>query len=181
MNSIRPILLSTVLAVVALFAAPSAYAQVPELNFDIRGEGKQDSLGVALESAFPKDYDVVFKASRLALEKLGYLVNYSSKKRSLMETEFKILADEDTFHDTMAVYGQIPFMRSPGWTIGRTKVSINFVADSTGTNTTVKVLAMMSGHEDRFTNMWHYWKSNGTIEKMIMDAIGREVVSVETP
>ncbi len=98
-----------------------------------------------------------------------------------METEFRILADEDTFHDTMAVYGKIPFMRSPGWTIGRTKVSVNFLPDSTGTNTTVQVLAMMSGREERFTNMWHYWKSNGAIEKLIMDAIGHEVVSVETP
>jgi hypothetical protein len=179
MNSIRAILLSAAVALIALVAAPAAYAQVPEINFDIKGEGQQDSLGVALESTFPKDYDVVFKAARQALEKNGYKVDYASKKRNLMETAFTILTEEATFHDTMAVYGKIPFMRSPGWTTGRTRVSVNFVRGDTGT--TVKVLAVMSGYEARFSNMWHYWKSNGIIEKRVMDAISGEVASIETP
>jgi hypothetical protein len=181
MNSFRAFLLSAAVAVIALAAAPAAQAQVPEINFDIKGEGQQDSLGVALETTFQKDYDVVFKAARLGLEKVGYTVNYSSKKRNLMETDFKVIADEETFHDTMAVYGKIPFMRSPGWTIGRNRVSVNFVRNDSTNSTTVKVLAVNSGYEARFSNMWHYWKSNGVLEKMVMDAITSAVVSVETP
>lgn len=137
-------------------------------------EGEQplstDTLGSALSYEFRLDFDVVFKGVRTALEGLGYEVNYASKKKRLIETNFKQLANEDDFFDTMSEYGDVPYMRSPGWTIGRVKVNIAF-EEIDSVRTGIKVLAQLSGFEERFTNIWHYWGSNGKIEQEVMQAI----------
>lgn len=160
-----------------LVAVPDADAQTFESNI-VPPSAEGDSVGNALLQEFGKDFDEVFRGTRTALEGAGYIVNYSSKKRKLMETEFKQLAEEDTFDQVMATYGDVPYMRSPGWTIGRTKISITFEPiDSMRTE--VKVLAQLSGYEDRFTNMWHYWRSNGKLEEQVMNAIIKEVEPAE--
>lgn len=137
-------------------------------------EGEQplstDTLGAALSYEFKLDFDVVFKGVRKSLEELGYEVNYASKKKRLIETNFKQLANEDDFYDTMSEYGDVPYMRSPGWTIGRVKVSVTF-EEIDSVRTGIQILAQLSGFEERFTNIWHYWGSNGKIEQEAMQAI----------
>jgi hypothetical protein len=177
MNFFRFLFLPAIVVVALVIAAPSANAQVDSA----KTEGMPtDSLGSALLNEYAKDYDIVFKATKTALEKLGYEVNFASKKRNLMETSFKVLAEEDTFIDEMEKWGEIPYMRSPGWTVGRTKVTVNFEQLDNG-KIAVKVLAQLSGYEARFTNQWHYWRSNGRIEQDAMDAIDQAVAAAETP
>lgn len=140
-------------------------------------EASADTLGTALLYEFQKDYDVVFKAVKEALTSVGYDVNYASKKKNLIETSYKILAkdEDDDFFDVMSEYGDVPYIRSPGWKNGRTKISVTFEQLQNG-KVAVKVLAILSGFEARFTNQWHYWKSNGKLEEEAMNAI---VASVE--
>lgn len=161
------VLIPGVAALLALALSPAAQAQTQP---DTTKVLSADSLGSSLLNDFNKDFDVVFKATKVGLEKLGYEVNYASKKRMMMETSFKGIATEDTFFEVMEKLGDIPYIRSPGWTIGRTKVSVTFSQLDTS-RVEVKVQAIMSGYEARFTNQWHYWKSNGKIEQQAMDAI----------
>ncbi len=175
MKNIR-LLLPGLVLLLALFAwSPALHAQIFDSNVVPPTEEK-DTLGTALLQEFDKDFDDVFKATRTALETLGYKVTYASKKRKLVETDFKQLANEDNFHDVMNTFGDVPYMRSPGWTIGRTKVTVDF-EQIDSTRTAVKVLAQLSGYEDRFTNLWHYWRSNGKIEEEAMNAIIKEIES----
>ena len=161
------------IAFLAILCAPLAHAQEAQ-PVDTANRSLPDTLGAALLNEFSNDFDFVFKQTKSALEGIGYIVNYSSKKRKLIETEFRQLATEDNFYEEMEKFGDIPYMRSPGWTIGRVKVTVNFEqVDSARTG--VKVLAQMSGYEERFTNMWHYWRSNGKVEEEVMNAIIKSV------
>jgi len=173
MKHFRRFLPAFLLVGLLLAGAPELHAQRFDSNI-VPPETEQDTTGTALLQEFDRDFDVVFKAVRTALDSNGYKVNYASKKRKLVETEFKQLADEDNFHDVMNMYGDVPYMRSPGWTIGRTKVSVEF-EQLDSTRTEIKVLAQLSGYEDRFTNLWHYWRSNGKIEEEVMNAIIKQV------
>jgi hypothetical protein len=161
---------------VLLCASPSLRAQTDTA----KTPAPADSLGSMLLNEYDKDFDVVFKAVKTALEKEGYVVNYASKKKNLIETEFRILANEDNFDDEMEKYGEIPYIRSPGWTTGRTKVTVEFERLDNG-KTAVKVQALLSGFEARFTNTWHYWRSNGKIEQAAMDAITAAVEASQAP
>ena len=154
-----------------MLAVSAAWAQEEENTPAANSVGASaDTLGTALLFEFNKDYDVVFKAVKEALASVGYEVSYSSKKRNLIETGYRLIADEDDFFDVMSEYGEVPYIRSPGWRNGRTKISVNF--EDLGENRiAVKVLAILSGFEGRFTNQWHYWKSNGKLEEEAMNAI----------
>lgn len=169
------------LMMLALSAAPALRAQSDSSKqADDKVSAPADTLGSMLLNEYDKDFDVVFKAVKTALEGEGYVVNYASKKRNLIETEFKILATEETFDDEMEKWGDVPYMRSPGWTVGRVKVTVEFERLDNG-KTGVKVQALLSGFEARFTNKWHYWRSNGKIEQAAMDAITASVESSTTP
>jgi hypothetical protein len=137
-----------------------------------------DTLGTPLLNEFTKDFDVVFKAAKTGLESAGYIVNYASKKKQQIETEYHQLANEDTFDDTMEKYGDVPYMRSPGWTTGRVKLWVTFEQIDSN-RTAVKVLGQLSGYEGRFTNRWHYWRSNGKLEEDAMNAIVQAVEAVK--
>lgn len=140
-----------------------------------------DTMGTALEYEFTKDFDVVFKAVKQGLEKAGYEVAYSSKKRLLIETAYKKFATEDDdFYEVMSVYGDVPYIRSPGWTVGRGKINVTF-EQFEGNRVAVRVLAVLSGYEKRFTNQWHYWKSNGKLEEEALAAIVEAVDAVKEP
>jgi hypothetical protein len=165
----------------ALLAAPALHAQSDSTKqADDKVSAPADTLGSMLLNEYDKDFDVVFKAVKTALESQGFVVNYASKKRNLIETEFKILANEDTFDDEMAKWGDVPYMRSPGWTIGRVKITVEFERLDNG-KTGVKLQGLLSGYEARFTNRWHYWRSNGKIEQAAMDAITSAVEASTTP
>ena len=41
--------------------------------------------------------------------------------------------------------------------------------------------AIQNGYEARFTNQWHYWRSNGKLEQDAMDAIDQAVAAAATP
>jgi hypothetical protein len=157
--------------------APEMKAQEPDTTHSVN---MADSLGSTLLNEYEKDFDVVFKAVKKGLEDEGYVVNYASKKRNLIETEFRILAGEDDFDEQMEKYGDVPYIRSPGWTVGRTKLTVEFERLENG-KTGVKVQALMSGFEARFTNQWHYWRSNGRLEQSAMDAINAAVEGSNTP
>ncbi|MDB5034175.1 MAG: hypothetical protein JWQ98_1416 [Chlorobi bacterium] len=163
------------LLLLAFFAVPSLYAQPGDGELPQAGI---DTVGTALLNEYPKDYDAIFKAVKAGLQSIGYEVNYASKKTSLIETSFKQLANEDTFFDTMAVYGDIPYIRSPGWTIGRVQVKVT-LERMDSMKTAVKVLAQLSGYEERFANRWLYWKSNGKLEERAMDAINKSVEAIK--
>jgi len=152
-------------------AASQAHAQDPTV---VGTPPAADSTGSALLNEYAKDYDVVFKAVKTALESMGYEVNYSSKKKHLIETSFKQLANEDDFFDVMKKYGDIPYIRSPGWTIGRAKISVNF-EEIDAARTGIKVIAQLSGYESRFETKWLYWNSNGKLEDDAMMAINTTV------
>ena len=152
---------------IALFLAPAAQAQTPAEE-----TAPADTMASALLNEFDMEYDIVFKAVRTGLESIGYQINYASKKRNTIETSFKTLTNEaqDNFNEVMPEYGEIPYMRSPGWTVGRNRVLVTFEQLESG-KVGVKVVAMLSGYEDRFTNRWHYWGSNGKLEQLAMEAI----------
>jgi hypothetical protein len=177
MKNLRLLLPGISLFIALLVWSPKLGAQTFDSNVVPPTEEK-DTLGTALLQEFNKEFDLVFKSVRNALDSSGYKVNYTSKKRKLIETEFKQLAEEDSFHETMNRYGDVPYMRSPGWTIGRTKITVNFEQIDSA-RTAVKVLAQLSGYEDRFTNLWHYWRSNGKLEEEVMNAIIKEVEAAE--
>lgn len=170
MKNVRLITLGLCTFFLALIVSPLLHAQEETPKDTMKPAILTDTLGAALLNEFSKDFDEVFKSVRTALEGSGYIVNYTSKKRKLIETEFRQLANPDNFYDEMEKYGDVPYLRSPGWTIGRVRVSVTFEqVDSARTG--VKVLAQLSGYEERFTNMWHYWRSNGKIEEEVMNAI----------
>lgn len=174
MNHARLIIGAGLFCLLLLSAAPSTgYAQT-----DTTKKSANDTLNSALINEFPRDFDVTFKTVKAALETAGYVVNYSSKKYKRIETDFRQLASEENFNEVMDKYGDVPYMRSPGWTIGRAKLFLSL--DPLDTNRTeVKVLAQLSGYEDRFTNTWHYWKSNGKLEEEAMDVIVAAMEALE--
>ena len=124
MRSYRQIAIVLFLAVSAVLPA---FAQEDDDEPAANSVGASaDTLGTALLFEFEKDYDVVFKAVKEALSSIGYEVSYSSKKRNLIETGYKGIANADNFFDVMEEYGEVPYIRSPGWRNGRTKVSVFF-------------------------------------------------------
>lgn len=161
------------LAFLLLVGGTSAYAQPDSSKAATPADSSKqvnDTLGSALLNEFSKDFDVTFKTVKASLESVGYVVSYSSRKYKRIETDFRQLANADNFDDVMDLYGDVPYMRSPGWSVGRAKLFITFEQiDSTRTG--VKVLAQLSGYEERFTNAWHYWRSNGKLEEEAMNAI----------
>jgi hypothetical protein len=162
------------LAFSALLLSPNLQAQEPVDS----AKASADTLGTPLLNEFNKDFDQVFKAAKTGLESAGYIVNYSSKKKKLVETEFRQLANEDSFDTTMEKYGDVPYMRSPGWTTGRVKLWVS-LEQIDSNRTAVKVLGQLSGYEERFTNRWHYWRSNGKLEEDAMNAIVQAVEAVK--
>lgn len=174
MKNLRVLLPLFLFLALALLGSTQAQAQSYESN--VVPPGELDTNTTALLQEFDKEFDLIFKSVRTALDSSGYIVNYQSKKKKLIETEFRQLAEEENFHEVMNKFGDVPYMRSPGWTIGRTKISVSFEQIDTA-RTAVKVLAQLSGYEDRFTNLWHYWRSNGKIEEEVMNAIIKEVES----
>ena len=164
-----------VLASIGLFLAPSAWAQEgAQVQNDTNYSAPVDTSASAVIAEYDIEYDNVFKAVRAALVDLGYPDNYASRKKMLIETGFKKLVEGDDFFDVMKTYGEIPYIRSPGWTVGRAKMMVTFEKLENG-KVTVKVLGQNSGYEGRFTNIWHYWKSNGRLEQEAMDAINAAV------
>jgi|GEM_PF-1755292 len=129
-----------------------------------------DTASKPISQTFTLEYDLVFRAVKTALERNGYTIGYASKKNRRIETEFRQLTQEDTFFDIMEKYGEIPYMRSPGWSIGRSQVFVNFASNEAG-HTTATVNVQLSGYEGRFENRWIYWPSNGILEKEAMDSI----------
>lgn len=150
------------LATLALLLPAMARAQ--------EGTAPADTAAKPATQNFALEYDLVFRAAKTALEKQGYTIGYASKKNRRIETEFRQLTEEETFFDVMEKYGEIPYMRSPGWTIGRCQIVVTFNVDDAG-RTNATVLAQLSGYEGRFENRWIYWASNGVLEKESMDAL----------
>lgn len=163
MKTFRFLVLAGVLTLLGGLSS-SLQAQVNE------GEGlTEEQKSSALLYEFEKDYDVVFKGIQQGLVDAGYEVYYKSKRRNLVESGFKILAPEDDFFDIMEQYGKIPYVRSPSWKNGRTKISVTL--EETGSSIIIKVQAEMSAFEERFLNKWLYWPSNGVIEEDVLQAI----------
>lgn len=164
-----------VFALLAVFFAPAAQAQEGQVNQnDTNYAAPVDTTASAVIAEYDMEYDNVFKAVRAALIGLGYPDNYASRKKMLIETGFRILVEGSDFFDVMQTYGEVPYIRSPGWTVGRAKMMVTFEKLENG-KVTVKVLGQNSGYEGRFTNLWHYWKSNGRLEQEAMDAINAAV------
>jgi hypothetical protein len=157
----------------ALVAAPAVRAQEGTPPADT-SSAPVDTSASSIVAEYDLEYDNVFKVVKAALLELGYPDNYASKKKRLIETGFRPMADQDNFFKTMSEYGEVPYIRSPGWTVGRAKLMVTFETLENG-KVTVKVLAQLSGYEDSFTNIWHYWKSNGRLEQEAMDAINAAV------
>lgn len=130
----------------------------------------EEEKASALLYEFNKDYDVVFKGVEEGLKSAGYEVGYSSKRRNLIESAFKILAADDGFLEIMEQYGKVPYVRSPSWKNGRTKITVN-LEKTDGGSIIIKVQAEMSAFEERFLNQWLYWPSNGVIEEDVLQAI----------
>lgn len=148
-----------------LFASATATAQVNQ-----EGIAEEDRTS-ALVYEFDADFDVVFDAVQKGLVEAGYEVQYKSKRRKLVESQFRILAGEDDdFFDIMEQYGEVPYVRSPKWVNGRAMVSIRFEENATGT-VAITVTAELSAFESRFVNNWIYWTSNGLIEEEVLTAI----------
>jgi hypothetical protein len=168
MNTPRLFALAIIVCL-ALFAAPAAWSQDETPKKD-SSAAPVDTSASSIVAEYDADYDVVFKVVKAAVTELGYPENYASKKKRLIETGFRQLVEGDGFFTKMSEYGEVPYIRSPGWTVGRAKLMINFETLENG-KVTVKVLGQLSGFEDRFTNIWHYWKSNGKLEQEAMDAI----------
>lgn len=168
MKAIRTLLLPILLFVA--FGALPAVAQTEDAPADTT---------TALLNEYELEYELVFDAAKKALTELGYDVNYASKKRNLIETSFKVIADADNFWDVMKAYGEIPFKRSPRWKDGRIKISVRF--EELDGKVAVKVSSIISGYEDRFDNAWHYWASNGVVEQETMDAITAAVQAYDIP
>lgn len=176
MNTPRLLALA-IFAVLALFIAPRASAQegaTPVPTPNDTNYTAVDTSASSVISEYEMDYDNVFKAVRAALIELGYPENYASRKKMLIETGFRQMVEGSDFFQVMSEYGEVPYIRSPGWTVGRAKMMVNFEKLENG-KVTVKVLGQLSGYEDRFTNLWHYWKSNGRLEQEAMDAINSAV------
>lgn len=176
MNTPRLFALAIVV-VLAILAVPSLHAQeggTPPVANPTNDNAPIDTSGSSIVAEYDMDFDNVFKVVKVALVELGYPENYASKKKKLIETAFRPMATQDDFFATMSEYGEVPYIRSPGWTVGRAKLMVNFEVLENG-RVTVKVLAQLSGYEGRFTNIWHYWKSNGRLEQEAMDAINSAV------
>jgi hypothetical protein len=169
-----------IIVMLAMLAVPSLRAQeggtppAPATPSPTNDNAAIDTSASSIVAEYDLDYDNVFKIVKTALSELGYPDNYASKKKRLIETAFRPLAEAGDFFKTMSEYGEVPYIRSPGWTVGRAKLMVNFETLENG-KVTVKVLAQLSGYEERFTNLWHYWKSNGRLEQEAMDAINAAI------
>ncbi len=174
MKAFRILLLPALLLTVSLLCASPAVAQ---------DSGGGDEVGADTTSALLNEYDLeyelVFQAVKDGLSKLGYDVTYASKHKHLIETSFKILAHEDDFWDVMKQYGEIPFKRSPRWTVGRAKISVRL--EELDGKTSIKISSILSGYESRFDNTWLYWPSNGKLEQQALDAINDAVDKYNIP
>jgi hypothetical protein len=167
--------LSLVLALVAFAPAYAQEGDAPAAATSPTNDNAPvDTSGSSTIAEYDMDFDNVFKVVKAALIELGYPDNYSSKKKKMIETGFRQLVDGSEFFTVMSDFGEVPYIRSPGWTVGRAKMMVNFEVLENG-RVTVKVLGQLSGYEERFTNIWHYWKSNGKLEQEAMDAINAAV------
>ena len=142
------------------------------VNAQVNQEGiAEEERTSALVYEFDADFDVVFDGVKKGLLAAGYETQYASKRRKLIESQFKILAGEDDdFFEVMEQYGKIPYVRSPRWENGRAMVSIRFEEAESGI-ITITVTAELSGFEGRFVNNWIYWTSNGLIEENVLNGI----------
>lgn len=180
MNTPR-LLAFALVVMLAMIAVPALRAQegeapppAPATASPTNDNAPVDTSGSSIVAEYDMDFDNVFKVVKTALAEIGYPENYASKKKRLIETAFRPLADDGNFFAKMSEYGEVPYIRSPGWTVGRAKMMVTFETLENG-RVTVKVLAQLSGYEARFTNIWHYWKSNGRLEQEAMDAINAAV------
>src|SRR5262245_36557964 len=78
------LLVPLAVALIALVAS-SASLHAQEGGIDTSKATIADTLGSTLLNEFDKEFDVVFKSVRKGLESAGYVVNYASKKRHLIE------------------------------------------------------------------------------------------------
>ncbi len=157
--------LSAFLLFAFLLTAPMLTAQVNQEGIE------EEERTSALVYEFDADFDVVFDGVKKGLIAAGYDVDYASKRKKLVESQFKILAGEDDdFFEVMEEYGEVPYVRSPKWINGRAMVSVRFEEGASGT-ITITVTAELSAFEKRFVNNWIYWTSNGLIEENVLTSI----------
>lgn len=139
-------------------------------TIDDAGIAEEDRTS-ALVYEFDNDFDVVFEGVKKGLAQAGYEVGYASKRKMLVESEFRILTPEGSdFFDIMEQYGEIPYIRSPSWRSGRVLITARFETNDAGP-VTVTLTAELSAFEERFQNNWIYWNSNGILEEEVMGAI----------
>lgn len=159
---------------VALLLPAIAHAQEGGQQVDTIGQPHPSTQPFSLE------YDRVFDGVKSALEKHGYTLVYSSRKRNMIQTSFVELTYKDrqhadNFEGTMNQYGSTPYVRSPDWKNGRYQLTATLKEE--GGHISVTVIAVLSGFEARFENRWLYWTSNGKLEKEAMDAITAELAN----
>ena len=162
---------ASALLFILTLGVPALQAQ----TIDDEGIAEEDRTA-ALVYEFSHDFDVVFEGIKKGLANAGYEVGYASKRKKLVESEFKMLTDEDSdFFDVMEQYGKIPYIRSPRWRSGRVLITTRLETNEETGMVTITVTAELSAFEERFQNNWVYWNSNGILEEQVLESIVQAV------
>jgi hypothetical protein len=108
-------------------------------------------------------------------EKITEPIEETGLYKGLYVSDYCIVAaGEDSTRIKMEEFGELPRIRGGIWITGRIQFRVN-VKEEGVRQTKIILRAELSGFEEFITNQVHFWRSNGVLEKRMMDAIIAQV------
>lgn len=140
-------------------------------------ESYEDTLDAAFEDVYQICQDLIseYHACQVAFtpspvqDDEGYF-------KGVVKSDYCVYSrGRDSTWENIQSYGlDVPFIRGGVWETARTQFTFRLYELETG-EVRVKLVAQMSGFEEYVTNKFHFWKSNGYEETMMMEKLAKRV------
>ncbi len=126
-----------------------------------------------IERIYALPYDSVWKATKTTVVDSGYRVVTDKKQAGILETDVKMMVQDDSVLDVMNRYGEVPFIASAEWKWGQTQLKC--IVRQVDTVVSLKITAQLRAFDNHTTSKWQYFPSNGIIENAFFDEIERRL------
>lgn len=139
------------------------------------------------QETFTKPFPIVWTSIKKALGETSCLVEHekyseddNGKYKGKLTSVFCVLASgQDSTQVVMERYSKrVPYIRGASWTSVRMQYLFYVTEQEDGT-VEVKLKGEISGFEDYITTHFHYFASNGVLEREMMERLKRIVASAE--